>query len=94
MKRRTLHAYLTEAKHKSLRVLRSPSFALPFLMIPVAFFQCGPAQRSNGGNRGFRGSHHIRHDRTGDFGFGAAVAIERAHGLLKLSRALPAPQAG
>jgi len=29
----------------------------------------------------------------GLFGFGAAVAIERAHGLLRLRRA-PAPQAG
>ena len=35
---RILHAYLMEAKYESLRMLRSPSFAGPFLLLPAGLY--------------------------------------------------------
>jgi len=102
MKRRTLHAYLTEAKYESLRMLRSPSFAVPFLMIPVmiyllmgvVFFGAALRNDPKAAIGVFAGLTTFGMTGPGLFGFGVAVAMEREHGLLKLRRAIPAPRAG
>ena len=36
--RRILHAYVTEIKFESLRMLRSPGFSIPFLVLPVPVY--------------------------------------------------------
>ena len=36
--RRMMRAYVTEAKYETLRMLRAPAFAGPFLVIPVAMY--------------------------------------------------------
>lgn len=93
--------YVTEAKYESLRMLRSPSFAVPFLMIPamvyllmgVVFF--GQALRNDPkiAIGMFAGLTVFGMIGPGMFGFGVSVAVERDQGLLKLKRALPAPRA-
>lgn len=101
MKHRTWHAYLTEARYESLRMLRSPSFAVPFLMIPVMVYLLmgvviyGDALRSapKAAIGVFAGLTVFGMMGPGMFGFGVAVAIERDQGLLKLKRALPCPRA-
>ena len=40
---RVARAYFTEAKYESLRMLRAPAFAAPFLLIPVALIQASSA---------------------------------------------------
>ena len=35
---RLWRAYLTEAKYESVRMLRAPAFAIPFLGLPVALY--------------------------------------------------------
>lgn len=102
MKRRALHAYWTEAKYETLRMLRSPSFAVPFLMIPVmvyllmgvVFFGAVLRKDPNAAIGIFAGLTVFGMMGPGMFGFGVAVALERDQGLLKLRRALPAPRAG
>ena len=102
MTRRELYAYLTEAKYESLRMLRAPSFAVPFLLIPVMVYLLmgvvffGPALRHDpkAAIGVFAGLAVFGMMGPGMFGFGVAVAIEREQGLLKLRRALPAPRAG
>ena len=102
MKSRVLYAYLTEAKYESLRMLRSPSFAVPFLMIPVGiyllmgvvFFGAALRHDPKAAIGVFAGLTTFGMIGPGLFGFGVAVAMEREHGLLKLRRALPAPRAG
>jgi ABC-2 type transport system permease protein len=102
MKRRVLHAYLTEAKYESLRMLRAPSFAVPFLLIPVmvyllmgvVFFGAALRHDPKAAIGVFAGLTVFGMMGPGMFGFGVAVAMEREHGYLKLRRALPAPRAG
>jgi len=99
--RRILHAYLTEARYESLRMLRAPSFAVPFLLIPVMVYLFmgvlifGSAlQHDPKAAMGvFAGLTVFGMMGPGMFGFGATVAIERDQGLLKLKRALPLPPA-
>ena len=96
---RLFRAYLTEAKYESIRALRAPAFAIPFLLLPIVIyvligvFLIG--SMSNGNTRiavtmfvnfatfGVMG--------PGMFGFGMFVATEREQGLLTLKRALPMP---
>jgi len=102
MKHRALCAYLTEAKYESLRMLRSPSFAVPFLMIPVmvyllmgvVFFGAALRNDPKSAIGVFAGLTVFGMMGPGMFGFGVAVAMEREQGFLKLRRALPAPRAG
>lgn len=99
--RRLLHAYLTEARYESMRMLRAPSFAVPFLLIPVMVYLFmgvlifGSAlQRDPKAAMGvFAGLTVFGMMGPGMFGFGVTVAIERDQGLLKLKRALPLPPA-
>ena len=96
---RLFRAYLTEAKYESIRALRAPAFAIPFLLLPIVIyvligvFLIG--SMSNGNTKiavtmfvnfatfGVMG--------PGMFGFGMFVATEREQGLLTLKRALPMP---
>jgi ABC-2 type transport system permease protein len=96
---RLFRAYLTEAKYESIRALRAPAFAIPFLLLPIVLyvligvFLIG--SMSNGDTKmavtmfvnfatfGVMG--------PGMFGFGMFVATEREQGLLTLKRALPMP---
>jgi ABC-2 type transport system permease protein len=98
---RVLRAYAIEAKYESLRMLRSPAFAGPFLLLPAGLFLLFGAF--------LFGSEIAKDPKTalfvfmgfsvmgvmgpGMFGFGITVATERAQGLLQLKRALPTPPA-
>lgn len=92
-------AYFAEAKYESLRMLRAPAFAVPFLLIPVAlysFFGAITTQESATANSStpaylFTGFSVFGVMGPALFGFGMSVALEREQGLLRLKRALPMP---
>lgn len=92
-------AYLAEAKYESLRMLRAPAFAGPFLLIPVAlyaFFGAIQSPASLAENPRlltylFTGFSVFGVMGPALFGFGMSVALEREQGLLRLKRALPMP---
>ena len=91
--------YFIEAKYESLRMLRAPGFAIPFLLLPVFLFLLfgvvmfgEQAQKDPGlGRFLFTAFAVFGVMGPGMFAFGATVANEREHGLLTLKRALPAP---
>jgi ABC-2 type transport system permease protein len=99
--RRVVRAYLVEAKYESLRMLRSPAFAIPFLGLPAALyllftvllFGDGIAKDPQAALFSFLGFSVFGAMGPGMFGFGVTVAVEREQGLLKLKRALPMPPA-
>lgn len=99
--RRLLRAYLAEARYESLRMLRAPGFALPFLGLPVLLYLlfavliAGHATRTNPAVATFffAGFSIFGVIGPGMFGFGVVVATEREQGLLRLKRALPMPPA-
>lgn len=90
-------AYALEAGYEGLRLLRTPSFALPALGFPVLFYLLFGVLLAGG--RG--GADAARYMMVGYgvfgaigpalFGFGAGLAIDRERGLLTLKRALPLP---
>ena len=96
---RLFGAYFTEAKYETLRMLRSPAFAIPFLGLPAALYLLfavllfGAALRSDpkGAMFVFAGFDIFGVMGPGIFGFGIVVAMEREQGLLALKRALPMP---
>jgi len=96
---RVAGAYFTEAKYESLRMLRAPAFAAPFLLIPVAlyaFFGSLAIPGSGEANPNtpvylFTGFSVFGVMGPALFGFGMSVALEREQGLLRLKRALPMP---
>lgn len=98
---RSWRAYLTEARYESLRMLRAPGFAVPFLGLPVllyllfAVLMAGAAARSDPALARFlfTGFAVFGVVGPGMFGFGVVVATEREQGLLRLKRALPMPPA-
>jgi len=100
--RRVLGAYVAEARFETLRHLKTPAFALPFLVIPVALYlffsnvaTSGPAAAANPelrvGIRMFTGFGIVGVMGPALFAFGMAVALDRDLGLLRLKRALPMP---
>ena len=97
--RRLLRAYFTEAKYETLRMFRTPAFAIPFLGLPallyllfaVAIFGAAIRNDSNAGLFMFAAFALFGVMGPGIFGFGMLVANEREHGLLTLKRALPMP---
>jgi len=97
--RRVLGAYLNEVKYESLRMLRSPGFSIPFLVLPVPVYLffgvmlAAPAVAKNPGvaNYLFSGFSVFAVMGPALFGVGCVLAIEREAGFLKLKRALPAP---
>jgi ABC-2 type transport system permease protein len=99
--RRVVRAYVTEAKYESLRMLRSPAFAGPFLVLPAALYLLfgvllyGPeiAKDPKAALYLFMGLCVFGVMGPGMFGFGVTLAMEREKGLLKLKRAMPMPPA-
>ncbi len=91
----SLRSYLLEARYECLRLLRTPSFALPSLLVPPLFYllfgvllnkSSGDAARyllATYGVFGVMGA--------GLFAFGVTVALEREQGFLVYKRALPMP---
>src|SRR5579864_2602956 len=98
---RVVRGYLIEAKYESLRMLRSPAFAGPFLAAPVLLyllfgallFGDALAKTPGAGLFMFIGFAILGAMGPGMFGFGITIAMEREEGLLVLKRALPAPMA-
>ena len=98
---RLIRAYLAEARYESLRALRAPSFAIPFLLLPVAlyiFFGVYMAGSMSHGDPNAALCMFVNFSvfgvmGPGMFGFGMFVAIEREQGLLTLKRAQPVPAA-
>ena len=98
---RMFRTYLTEAKYESLRALRSPAFAIPFLTLPAAlYFLFGVLLAGNMSHGDLTISKIMFVNFSvfgimgpGMFGFGIFVANERSQGLLTLKRALPMPPA-
>jgi ABC-2 type transport system permease protein len=96
---RLVRAYLTEVKYETLRMLRSPSFAIPFLLLPVPIYLffgvmlAAPAVAKNPGVANYLFSGFLVFSVMGPalFGAGCVLALERDAGFLKLKRALPAP---
>lgn len=92
---RPLPAYVMEARFEFLRVLRTPSFAVPTLMFPPLFFLLF-GLLVNHGNSGAAHYLFATYSVFGVmapslFGFGVAVAIEREKGWLALKRVAPVP---
>ena len=98
---RMFRTYLTEAKYKLLRALRSPAFAIPFLTLPVALYFLFGVLLAGSMSHGDHTISKIMFVNfsifgimgPGMFGFGMFVANERSQGLLTLKRALPMPPA-
>ncbi|MGA7633340.1 MAG: ABC transporter permease [Terriglobales bacterium] len=98
---RLLGAYFAEAKYECIRALRTPAFAIPFLLLPIALyvlFGILLAGSMSHGDPTFRKIMFVNWSvfgvmGPGMFGFGMIVAQERDHGLLSLKRALPMPPA-
>lgn len=94
---REIRAYLLEARCEFLRLLRTPSFALPTILFPSMFYVLfGVVLRGSG--HGLDAAKYLLATYSvfgvmapGLFGFGVVVAMEREQGLLTLKRALPMP---
>lgn len=91
----SVQSYLLEARYEFLRLLRTPSFALPSLLFPALFYLLfgvllnkshGDAARYLLATYGVFGVMGV-----GLFAFGVTVAIEREQGFLVYKRALPMP---
>ena len=91
------YVYALEAKHEFLRLLRSPSFAVPTLLFPAMFYFLFAVLFTSG-----RGDFHANVYllatygvfgvmAPGLFGFGVSVALDRDRGWLTLKRAQPMP---
>lgn len=94
---REIRGYLLEARYEFLRLLRTPSFALPTLLFPSMFYLLFGVVLS-GSAHGADGARYLLATYSvfgvmapGLFGFGVVVAMEREQGLLTLKRALPMP---
>ena len=90
-----VRSYLLEARYECLRLLRTPSFAVPSLLFPALFYvlfgvllnkSSGDAARYLLATYGVFGVMGV-----GLFGFGVTVALEREQGFLIYKRALPMP---
>jgi ABC-2 type transport system permease protein len=90
-----IRSYLLEARFEFLRLLRTPSFALPSLLFPPLFYLLfgvllnksnGDAARYLLATYGVFGVMGV-----GLFAFGVTVALEREQGFLTYKRALPMP---
>lgn len=91
-----LRSYLLEARCEFLRMLRTPSFALPVMLFPALFYLLFGVllNRADGGQaaRYLMATYGVFGVMgAGLFGFGVTVAMERERGLLAYKRALPMP---
>ena len=99
---RMLRAYVMEAKYETIRMLRAPAFAGPFLVIPIAMYlffgtMGGPEPGTRGASMPpgpflFTGFLVMGIMGPPLFGFGMGMALEREQGLLQLKRAQPMPK--
>jgi ABC-2 type transport system permease protein len=100
--RRMMRAYVMETKYETLRMLRAPAFAGPFLVIPIAMYLffgslggSEPSTRAASMPPGpflFTGFLVMGIMGPPLFGFGMGMALEREQGLLQLKRAQPMPK--
>lgn len=91
-----LRAYWLEARNEFLRLLRSPSFAVPTLVFPPMFYTLFAVLLNRDA-----AAHTARYllatygvfgvMAPGLFGFGVAIAMDRERGFLALKRAQPVP---
>ncbi|HLZ75357.1 ABC transporter permease [Phenylobacterium sp.] len=95
---RLIGAYLSDAKYESLRLLRTPAFAMPILAMPILFYTFfgvilngGPHRPPGFADMMFVGWTVYGVMGPGLFGFGILVAVERNMGLMTFKRALPMP---
>jgi len=91
-----LRCYWLEGKYEFLRLLRTPSFALPTLLFPALFYVLFGVVLSGG--RGGDAARYLLASYgvfgmmgAALFGFGVTIALERERGFLTLKRALPMP---
>ena len=97
--RRILSASVNEVRYESLRMIRSPGFSIPFLLLPVPVYLffgvmlAAPAVAKHPAvaNYLFSGFAVFAVMGPALFGVGCVLAVEREAGFLKLKRALPAP---
>ena len=93
----SLRCYWLEARSEFLRVLRSPSFAVPTLVFPPMFYVLFGVLLNGGHGKATSyllatyGVFGVM--APGLFGFGVAMALDRERGFLALKRALPTPPA-
>jgi ABC-2 type transport system permease protein len=98
---RLLGAYVAEAKYECIRALRTPAFAIPFLLLPIALYVLFGILLAGSMSHGdptvakmmFVNWSILGVMGPGMFGFGMIVAQERDQGVLTLKRALPMPPA-
>lgn len=90
--------YALESRLEFLRLLRTPSFALPTLVFPVMFYLLF-AVLFSGGRGGFQANVYLLATygvfgvmAPSLFGFGVSVALDRERGWLTLKRAQPMPR--
>lgn len=98
---RTLRAYFLEAKYELLRMLRTPGFVVPMLILPIAFYVLlgvlifGEHSAKDPQMAIYMFASYVVFAATtpGMFGFGVGLAAERQSGMLRLKRAQPMPLA-
>ncbi|CAN5285310.1 hypothetical protein BH11PSE2_BH11PSE2_12430 [soil metagenome] len=94
---RLIGAYISDAKYESIRLFRTPAFAVPILFMPILFYTLfgvllpGKGVPAAVSNQMFVGWTVYGVMGPGLFGFGILVALERTQGLLTFKRALPMP---
>ncbi|GGZ65844.1 ABC transporter permease [Lysobacter xinjiangensis] len=91
-----MRAYLLEIRNEFMRLLRSPSFAVPTLVFPPMFYLLFAIVLNHKG--GPQVATHLLATygvfgvmAPGLFGFGVAIAMDRERGFLALKRAQPVP---
>ncbi|GAB1596685.1 ABC transporter permease [Lysobacter claricitrinus] len=91
-----MRAYWLEARNEFLRLLRSPSFAVPTLVFPPMFYVLFAVLLNHKGGPQVAtyllatyGVFGVM--APGLFGFGVAIAMDRERGFLTLKRAQPVP---
>ncbi len=96
---RLFEAYATEVKYESLRTLRTPGLAIPFLVLPAPIYLFfgvllpGQAIAENPQLANYLFCSWMSFAVMGPalFAPGCALAVEREAGLMKLKRAQPSP---
>lgn len=94
-----LRVFLVEARMECLRLVRTPSFAVPIILFPLMFYALfglvlgshGPAAGAGAGRHMLATFVAFGAIAPGLFGVGITVALDRDRGLLQLKRALPMP---
>jgi len=95
---RVVRAYVSDAAYESLRLLRTPAFAIPILAMPLIFYSFFGVLLADKAahipaiaNNMWVGWTVYGVMGPGLFGFGILVAVERNMGLLAFKRAIPMP---